>query len=62
MRAAGVRKPILTMAELGIDESVELVRREVTLSCWLDEAPARLARIAQAARRTVAIHPISTPG
>ena len=62
MRAAGVRKPILTMAELGIDESVELVRHDVTLSCWLDEAPARLARIAQEARRTVAIHPYLDTG
>jgi alanine racemase len=56
MRAAGVRKPILTMAELGEEESVELVRRDVTLSCWLDEAPARLARVARRARRRVGVH------
>jgi alanine racemase len=62
MRAAGVRKPILTMAELGIEESVALVRRDVTLSCWLDDAPARLARVAAAAKRTVAIHPYLDTG
>jgi alanine racemase len=56
MRAAGVRKPILTMAELGEEESVDLVRRDVTLSCWLDEAPARLAHIARRARRRVGVH------
>lgn len=56
MRAAGVRKPILTMAELGEEESVELVRQDVALSCWLDEAPARLARIARRARRRVGVH------
>lgn len=56
MRAAGVRKTILTMAELGEDESVELVRSGVTLSCWLDDAPERLSRIAAKARRPVPVH------
>lgn len=56
MRAAGVRKPILTMAELGEEESVELVRRDVTLSCWLDDAGERLDRIARRARRRVSVH------
>ncbi len=56
MRAAGVGKPILTMAELGEDESAELVRRGVTLSCWLDDAPQRLRRIARKARRRVPVH------
>jgi alanine racemase len=56
MRAAGVRKTILTMAELGEDESADLVRRGVTLSCWLDDAPDRLTRIAKKARRRVAVH------
>jgi len=62
MRAAGVRKPILAMAELGIDESVEIVRKNVTLSCWLDDAPDRLSRIAKAAKRPVAIHPYVDTG
>jgi alanine racemase len=56
LRAAGVRKSILTMSELGEDESAELVRRGVTLSCWLDDAPARLRRIAKKARRRVPVH------
>ena len=62
LRASGIRKPILTMAECGVEESVELVRREVTLSCWLDEAPARLAQVAKAAGRPVAIHPYVDTG
>jgi alanine racemase len=56
MRAAGVRKPILTMAELGEEESADLVRRDITLSCWFDDAPARLARVARRARRRVPVH------
>ncbi len=56
MRAMGVRKPILTMAELGESESVELVRQDVTLSCWLDNAGERLARIAKQAKRRVPVH------
>ncbi len=56
MRTAGVRKPILAMAELGEQESIELVRHDVMLSCWLDDAPARLERIAKGARRPVLVH------
>lgn len=56
MRAAGVRKTVLTMAEIGEDESVELVRNGVTLSCWLDDAPERLQRIAGKAGRPVPVH------
>jgi len=56
MRAAGVRKPMLTMAELGEEESAELVRKDVTLSCWLDNAGERLARIAKRAKRRVPVH------
>lgn len=56
LRGAGVRKTILTMAELGEDESADLVRRGVTLSCWLDAAPDRLKRIAKKAGRRVPIH------
>jgi alanine racemase len=56
MRAAGVRKTILTMSELGEEESAELVRRGVTLSCWLDDGPARLQRIATKAKRRVPVH------
>lgn len=62
MRAMGVRKPILTMAELGIEESAELVRNDVTLSCWLDDAGERLTRIAKAAKRRVPVHPYLDTG
>lgn len=62
MRTMGVKKPILTMAELGDDESAELVRRDVTLSCWLDNAAERLARIAKAAKRPVPVHPYLDTG
>jgi alanine racemase len=56
MRNAGVRKPILTMSEIGEEEAVELVRRDVTLSCWLDDAGDRLERVAKKARRAVPVH------
>jgi alanine racemase len=56
MRKAGVKKSILTMAEFGEEESAELVRSGVTLSCWLDDAPQRLQRIAKKARRDVPVH------
>ncbi|MCC7031460.1 MAG: alanine racemase [Acidobacteria bacterium] len=62
MRAMGVRKPILTMAELGVEESAELVRKDVTLSCWMDDAGDRLARIAKAAKRRVPVHPYVDTG
>lgn len=62
MRAMGVRKPILTMAELGVEESVELARKDVALSCWLDDAGERLARIAKAAMRPVGVHPYLDTG
>ena len=62
MRARGVRKPLLTMAELGVEESVELVRKDITLSCWLDDAGERLARIAKAAKRPVGVHPYLDTG
>jgi alanine racemase len=50
------------MAELGIEESAELVRKDVTLSCWLDDAGERLARIAKAAKRRVPVHPYLDTG
>jgi alanine racemase len=53
---AGVRKPILTMSVVGEEEAVELVRRNVTLSCWLDDAGDRLERVARKARRPAPVH------
>jgi alanine racemase len=56
MRSAGVRKPILTMSEVGDEEAIELVRRDVTLSCWLDGAGDRLERVAKRAPRPARVH------
>jgi alanine racemase len=56
MRAAGVKKPILLMAEAAEEEAAELVRQQVTLSCWLDAASAQLERIARRAKRRVPVH------
>lgn len=56
MRAAGVRKPILNMAEASDEEIVELARHEVRPSVWLDDAPARLERAAKRLKRAVPMH------
>ena len=56
MRAAGIRKPILLMSETSEEEAVELVHRDVTLSCWLDDAGERLERVSRKARRPVGVH------
>ena len=56
MRRAGVEKPILVMAEVSEEEGVTLMQHQVWLSAWLDDAPERLARIAQRAGRPVPVH------
>jgi alanine racemase len=56
MRNAGVRKLMLTMSEIGEEEAVELVRRDVTLSSWFEDAGDRLERVAKKARRAVPVH------
>jgi alanine racemase len=56
MREAGVRKPILNMAEVSEEEMVELARRNVAASVWLDDAPARVDRVAKRVKRPVPIH------
>jgi alanine racemase len=56
MRRAGVRKPILTMSEVGEREAAELVRQNVALSCWFEDAGVRLERVARAARRDARVH------
>jgi alanine racemase len=56
MRAAGVRKPILNMAEASDEEIVELARHEVRASVWLDDAPARLGRAAKRLNRPIPAH------
>lgn len=47
LREAGVKKPILNMAEVSEQETEVLVRHGVTSSVWLDDAPERMARIAK---------------
>jgi alanine racemase len=46
MRAAGVTKPILVMAEVTEPEMELLARFDVAASVWLDDAPARIERVA----------------
>jgi alanine racemase len=47
MRAGGVTKPIVVMAEASEDEMAEMVRHRVLPSVWLDDAPARLESLAR---------------
>ena len=56
MRAAGVDKPILLMAETSTRDLVELARLDVRPSVWLDDAPQRLARAARELGRPIAVH------
>jgi alanine racemase len=56
LRAAGVRKPILVMGAVSDAEAVELVRRDVRLAPFDDGADRRLAAVARAAGRPVAVH------
>jgi alanine racemase len=56
LRNAGVKKPILIMSEVSEEEAVDLVARDVTLSCWLDDSGQRLERIAKRSHKRVAVH------
>jgi alanine racemase len=56
LRRAGVKKPILVMAEVSEEEGVTLMQHQVWLSAWRDDAPERLARIAQRVGRAVPVH------
>lgn len=56
MRTAGVEKPILVMSEVSEREALDLVAHDVSLTCWLDDSAARLARVAQRAKRPVTVH------
>lgn len=55
LRNAGVKKPILVMAEVSEEETEELVRHNVTSTVWLDDAPERMARVAKRVKRPVPI-------
>lgn len=56
MRTAGVEKPILIMSEVSEREALDLVAHDVSLTCWLDDSAARLARVAERARKSVTVH------
>jgi len=56
LRRAGIRKPILNMSEISEEEIAELVRHNVWPSVWLDDAPARLGRVAKRIGRPVHAH------
>ncbi len=56
LRGAGVRKPILNMAETSEAEIAELVCHKVWPSVWLDDARERLARVAKRLRQRVPVH------
>ncbi len=55
MREAGVTKPILNMAEVSEQEMEESVRRGITSSLWLDDAPRRVERVARRLGRSVPV-------
>jgi alanine racemase len=56
MQEAGVKKPILNMAEVGEGELMELARRDCWASVWLDDAPARIEHVAKKLGRPVGVH------
>jgi len=56
LREAGVEKPILNMAEVAEEETVELMRHGVASTVWLDDAPQRMARVAERMGRPVPVH------
>ena len=56
LREAGVRKPILVMAESSEAEMEELARMDVSTSVWLDDAPGRGERVAARLGRPVPLH------
>jgi alanine racemase len=55
MRAAGVTKPIVVMAEGSEEEMEELARQDVLPTVWLDDAPQRLERISRRMGRPVPV-------
>jgi alanine racemase len=56
MRAAGVRKPILDMAEVSVEEAVELATHDVRPSLWLDDAGERMDEVARKLGRPIPAH------
>jgi alanine racemase len=62
MRRAGVRKPILNMAEVSEQEMELLARNDITSSVWLDDAPRRVERVARRLGSPVPIQPFIDTG
>jgi alanine racemase len=56
MREAGVTKPILNMAEVSEEELLELASRRIWPSLWLEDAGARIDRVARRLGKPVPIH------
>jgi alanine racemase len=56
LRAEGVRKPILVMGSVSDEEAVALVRSDVRLAPFDDNADTRLTAIARRAERPVHVH------
>jgi alanine racemase len=56
MRAAGVRKPMLNMAEVSASEAEELARNDARPSLWLDDAGERMDQVARKLGRPVPVH------
>jgi alanine racemase len=54
MRKAGVKKPILNMAEVSVEEAIELAHHDVRPSLWLDDAGERMDKVAEKLGRPVA--------
>ena len=56
LRAAGVDKPVLIMAEVSETEAAELVAKQVWLTCWLEDSAVRLDRLARQFRHPISVH------
>ena len=56
MRAAGVRKPILLMAEFAEQDGSDLVRNDITLGVSANQAGARLSSLSKALNRPAKVH------
>jgi alanine racemase len=56
LRASGVRKPILLMGLADVETGVELVRHDVQLAAFTDDAVSRLEAISRATGEPVPVH------
>jgi alanine racemase len=56
LRTAGVRKPVLFMGYCDVATAVELVREDVRLAPYTDDAASWLGEVARGAQRAVTVH------